>query len=77
MGVWECTPGVWPSAKNGVGELMVFTAGRGAIVDADGTRHEIRPGVAVYLPDGWTGHWEVEETVRKVYAIVRSGPSRS
>lgn len=77
MGVWECTPGIWPSSKVGVGELMVFTAGRGTIVDADGARHEIRPGVAVYLPDGWTGHWEVEETVRKVYALVRSGGSGS
>ncbi len=76
IGVWECTPGVWPSSKVGVGELMVFTAGRGVIVGADGTRHEIRPGIAVYLPDGWSGYWEVEETVRKVYAIVASSARR-
>ena len=23
-------------------------------------------------PDGWTGTWDVEETVRKTYAIVKT-----
>ena len=72
MGIWECTPGTWPSEKVGVGELMHFVAGHGWLVDADGRREEIRPGLVRYLPDGWRGHWEVDETVRKVYVIVRS-----
>jgi uncharacterized protein len=52
---------------------MHFVAGSGRIIDDDGTRHEIRPGVVRFFPDGWHGRWEVDETVRKVYVIVRSG----
>jgi len=33
VGIWECTPGAWPSAKVGIGELMAFVAGHGWIVD--------------------------------------------
>jgi uncharacterized cupin superfamily protein len=79
VGVWECTPGMWPSAKVGVGELMSFVAGHGWIVDEvdgrDGERHEIRAGLIRWFPDGWRGRWEVDETVRKTYVIVRSDAS--
>jgi uncharacterized cupin superfamily protein len=73
-GIWECTPGIWPSTKDGIGELMHFVAGHGWIVDGDGTRHEIVPGATRYFADGWSGHWEVDETVRKVYVITVSRP---
>lgn len=68
-GIWACTPGSWPSVKDGVGELMHFVAGHGWITDADGTRDEIVPGAVRYFPDGWSGRWDVDETVRKVYVI--------
>jgi len=71
-GVWQCTPGSWTSSKTGVGELMHFVAGSGAITDADGTRHEFRPGSVQYYPDGWSGTWTVIETVRKVYVITKT-----
>lgn len=71
VGVWECTPGRWPSEKTGVGELMHFVAGTGTITDADGT-WEIRPGAVRWFSDGWSGEWHVTETVRKVFAIVPS-----
>jgi uncharacterized cupin superfamily protein len=68
-GVWECTPGSFDSARNGDTELMHFLAGAGTITSADGTVHEIRPGVALVAPDGWRGTWVIRETVRKVYTI--------
>jgi len=71
-GIWSCTPGSWSSSKDGVGELMHFLAGHGWITDADGTRHEIRPGMVRWFPDGWHGRWEVDETIRKVYVVVVS-----
>ena len=78
VGVWECTPGAWTSAKEGIGELMSFVAGHGWIVDEidgrDGERNEIRPGLVRWFADGWRGRWEVDETVRKTYVIVRSDP---
>ena len=71
-GIWACTPGSWPSSKDGIGELMHFIAGHGWIIDADGTRDEIRPGLVRYFPDGWSGRWEVDEAVRKVYVITKT-----
>jgi hypothetical protein len=49
---------------------MYFLAGDATITDADGTPHEILPGAAIMLNDGWRGAWEIRETVRKVYVIV-------
>ncbi len=68
-GIWECTPGSFDSARNGDTELMHFLAGAGTITTADGTVHEIRPGVVLVAPDGWRGTWMIRETVRKVYTI--------
>ena len=49
---------------------MHFVAGHGWITDADGTRHEIRPGFVRWFPDGWRGTWKVDATVRKFYVII-------
>ncbi|GAB7003299.1 hypothetical protein JCM18899A_07700 [Nocardioides sp. AN3] len=68
-GVWECTPGRFDSVRSGDSELMHFVAGKGTITSADGTVHEIRPGVVLVAPDGWRGTWDIRETVRKVYTI--------
>ena len=67
-GIWECTPGSFPSKRVGCCELMTFFAGDATLIDADGTRHEIRAGVVRFVPDGWSGVWEIRETVRKTYA---------
>ena len=72
VGVWECSPGAWLSEKIGCGELMHFVSGHGWITDADG-RWEIRPGATRWFPDGWSGEWDVDVTVRKVFAIVTTG----
>ena len=69
-GIWECTPGVFPSRRDGMCELMHFVSGDATITDEDGTRREISPGTVVFVPDGWRGTWEIRETVRKTYAIV-------
>ena len=69
FGIWECSPGAWQSAKEGCGELMHFVSGHGWIIDADG-RWEITPGATRWFPDGWSGRWEVDVTVRKVFAII-------
>ncbi|CUR56110.1 conserved hypothetical protein [metagenome] len=68
-GVWECTPGRFDSARAGDTELMHFLAGKATITSADGTVHEISPGVVLVAPDGWRGTWDIRETVRKVYTI--------
>ena len=30
------------------------------------------PGAVVFVPDGWQGIWDIRETVRKTYVIVRT-----
>ncbi len=71
IGIWEVTPGTFPARKVGVCELMHFVAGAGTIADERGLT-EIGPGVVMFTPDGWSGTWEVRETVRKVYVLHRT-----
>lgn len=68
-GVWQCTPGRFESARQGDAELMHFLSGAGTITSSDGTVHEIHPGAVLIAPDGWSGTWDIRETVRKVYTI--------
>lgn len=72
LGIWEVTPGSFTSSKIGVYEQMHFVAGRGTITDVDGAVHELRPGVVMLCADGWSGRWDVTETIRKTYAVVRT-----
>lgn len=74
-GIWECSPGAFPSRRDGRSELMHFIAGEATITDADGTRHEILPGTARFFPDGWSGTWEIRRTVRKTYAMITTRPA--
>jgi uncharacterized protein len=69
VGVWECTPGEFPSVKDGISEEMLFLSGDATIVGDDGTKYEIAAGVLLVTPDGWKGRWEIRQTVRKVYTI--------
>ena len=73
LGIWEVTPGSFRGSADGIYEQMHFVAGSGTITDADGVITEIQPGVVMLCPDGWSGLWEVRETVRKTYAIVKTG----
>jgi hypothetical protein len=69
VGVWECTPGSFPAAKDGITEAMVILAGRATVHSADGTSVELEPGTTIVSADGWRGSWEVHETIRKVFTI--------
>jgi hypothetical protein len=71
-GVWEVTPGTFPGAKDGISEVMHIVAGRGTITGADGTVTRLSPGVVMFTTDGWRGTWDVEETIRKTYVVVRT-----
>ena len=70
-GIWEVTPGDFDAAHGPYVEFMHFVAGDATIIAADGEVHEIGPGVTLTVPSGWRGRWQVRETVRKTYVIVR------
>jgi uncharacterized protein len=69
-GIWECTLGGWPINSRPDCEVAHILKGRATITDADGTKLELTAGSVIVLPKGWTGRWDVTETVRKVYVIV-------
>ena len=70
VGIWECTPGGWAIDHRTNTETVHILAGQGRITDADGTVHELRPGVAMVLPLGWSGRWDITETLRKLYVTL-------
>ena len=69
VGVWECTPGGWPIENRADCEVAHILKGTAPITDADGATRELTAGSVIILPKGWTGRWDVHETVRKVYVI--------
>ena len=72
VGIWECTPGGWSIERRTNTETVHILAGRGRITDADGTAHELAPGVAMVLPRGWSGRWDITETLRKLYVTLEA-----
>nr|WP_178116283.1 cupin domain-containing protein [Pseudomonas brassicae] len=70
LGVWECQPGGWPVVDRPDTEFTYIISGRAVLTDdATAQAVEVTGGDLIILPPGWTGRWDVFETVRKVYAI--------
>jgi uncharacterized cupin superfamily protein len=70
VGVWECTPGGWAIVRRTSTETVHILGGRGTITDADGSVRELHAGVTLVLPIGWSGRWDITETLRKLYVTV-------
>jgi uncharacterized cupin superfamily protein len=48
--------------------VCYIVSGRVRVTDnGSGNVYEVKAGDVVVQPKGWTGRWEVLETVRKVY----------
>jgi uncharacterized protein len=70
VGVWEAAPGGWPIVNRENTETCYIVSGRATITDGDtGAKNEISAGHVVTFPRGWSGRWDVTETIRKVYCI--------
>jgi len=74
-GVWEATAGAFRSHIQGYIEFCHIVEGSCRVVDPDGTVHHLRAGDSMVLPDGFTGHWEVDERVKKVFFTTEVGAS--
>jgi uncharacterized protein len=70
VGVWSCTPGGWEVTRRPDTEIIRLLDGHATITDADGTQRRVVAGTVVVLPRGWSGRWDVHETVRKLYVVV-------
>jgi uncharacterized cupin superfamily protein len=40
------------------------------LTNSDGSSRRIASGDTVVLPKGWSGRWDVIETIRKVFVVV-------
>ena len=69
-GVWECTPGGWTIEDRPNTEIIHVLKGAARLTDADGTVHDLVAGSAHVLPKGWSGRWDITETVRKLYVTI-------
>ena len=69
VGVWECTPGGWAIVNRPNTETMMLLEGTVTITPADGEPVELTEGDVFVLPKGWSGRWDITETVRKFYII--------
>jgi uncharacterized cupin superfamily protein len=67
-GQWEATPGKWRIAY-AEWEYMVIIAGRCIVTGDDGSVIQAGPGEAFVIEPGFTGTWEVRETMRKHWVI--------
>jgi len=71
VGVWQCTPGGWSIENRADSETVRILAGRARLTSADGSSVELSAGDVLVLPKGWSGRWDVLETVRKFYAVAK------
>ncbi|MDH5858287.1 DUF861 domain-containing protein [Lampropedia aestuarii] len=71
-GTWQATAGSFRSNVVGYVEFCYIVQGSCRLVDPDGTVHAFSVGQHFIIPDGWTGHWEVDEQVTKVYVITKA-----
>jgi uncharacterized cupin superfamily protein len=67
-GLWEATVGKWRIAY-AEWEYVVMIAGRCIVAGDDGSIIEAGPGDAFVIEPGFTGTWEVLETMRKHWVI--------
>ena len=70
VGVWECTPGGWAIVDRPTTETMLLLAGTVTITPLDGEPVELGEGDVFVLPKGWSGRWDITETVRKLFVLV-------
>ena len=70
VGIWRCTPGGWPIVDRPDTESVLILEGRARITDAGGGAVELSAGSALVLPVGWSGRWDILETLVKHYVIV-------
>ena len=69
-GIWEATPGRFTATREGYHEVCQILSGRATITETGGEPVEIGPGDTLVTPAGWTGVWEVHETLRKTYVVM-------
>lgn len=68
VGLWRCEPGPsrWLFETN---ESITVISGRMTVTEDGGTAQVIAAGDSAVFSRGWTGVWEIEDTILKVYTV--------
>lgn len=74
-GTWEVTAGTFRSDTTGYIEFCHIVEGSCRVVDTDGTVHHLKAGDSFVMPEGFKGHWEVDERVKKVFFTTDVAPA--
>lgn len=67
-GVWESTPGRW-RVRYSENEFCHITRGRVRIEDDAGRHWSFKAGDSFVIPAGFSGTWDVQEALSKLYVI--------
>ena len=70
LGFWECSPGTFKTARDGVNEVILVLEGRATLVSDTGERVDHKAGDMVLIPNGWSGAWEIHEHFKKHYITI-------
>lgn len=67
-GIWECAPGpsYWTLETH---EVIHIVKGSMTVTPDGGEPTELRVGDVAVFPRGWSGSWDIHETLRKVFAV--------
>jgi uncharacterized cupin superfamily protein len=68
VGCWTCTPGSFRVVSHAT--TFHLLEGIMVITNTDGSGQRCVPGDTVVFPRGWTGHWDIIETVKKLWVVV-------
>jgi uncharacterized cupin superfamily protein len=69
-GIWEASPGSFTATRDGHHEICYLLSGRVTLTETGEAPIELRAGDLFVTPAGWTGVWQVHETLRKVFVVV-------
>ena len=67
-GIWQCTagPSHWTLETH---EFVNVLSGSMTVTADGGEPVDLGPGDTVLFPKGWSGSWQIHETLRKLYVI--------
>lgn len=65
-GIWQCEPGRFNRSSLS-GEWCYIIEGEATFEAADGKKHALSPGAALYIPCGSNGIWDIGKRITKVF----------
>jgi uncharacterized cupin superfamily protein len=72
-GVWECAAGRMRADFGTDGEMVHVVKGTIRAVSDDGEDLVVGPGQSATFPPGWSGVWELDTPMRKLYCTFELG----